>query len=479
MTPRRTRPATAALYCRLSRRPDDGKVMTVAEQEKALRGEAERRGLSVIGTYADNGVSAYKRANRPGFADLLGALDGGGVGHVLVVALDRASRRVGDVAALRDALEDAGALLVADGREYDPRDDALSMYLTGIVGEQESRDKSRRVLAAKEQALSRGLYNGGRRPFGFEKPSGAARGFWVQQPMEAKAIRDGAKKVLAGKSLATVAEDWNRRGVDRPMTDGPWTASKVRRALLSPIVAGLRTHGGEIAGQLMRPDGSPWPAILTPTQRDDIDRALRSRFGRRPMRGWHTPNPGLLSGLVVCGVCGHNLTPRRYGGRRADAYTCQADGGGRCGGVGITLTTVDDLVTEAALHALDSPRIRKALAKPRKATALGEDPAEIQAELEELAAAAGRGEIPVREYLAARGPLDERLQRAVAVLDRDEDSTVLAPVLDADPRKAWERLDLDGRRGVLGGLLERVTVGPSNGHRGTFNPDRVDLTWRV
>src|SRR4051794_16629166 len=101
----KVRPDTAALYCRLSRRPDDGKVMTVAEQERLLKAEAERRQLTVVGSFADNGVSAYKRAHRPGFAELLAALDGGGVGYVLVVALDRASRRVGDVAMLRDALD--------------------------------------------------------------------------------------------------------------------------------------------------------------------------------------------------------------------------------------------------------------------------------------------------------------------------------------------------------------------------------------
>jgi len=468
------RPHTAALYCRLSRRPDDHKVMTVAEQEGALRAEADRRDLNVIGSYADNGIGAYKRAHRPGFTELLDALAGGQVGYVLVVALDRASRRVGDVAMLRDALEDAGAMLVADGREYDPHDDALSLYLTGIVGEQDSRDKSRRVLVAKKKALELGLYNGGRRPFGYMKPDGAARGYWVQQPDEAKAIRDGARMILHGRSLQAVAEKWNELGLERPMTAGPWTVSKVRRALLSPIVAGIRTHSGQVAGTLMRPDGTEWPAILTPAKRDELDRALRSRYGRKPSR-WHSPNPGLLSGLAVCGRCGHHLTPRRYGGRRGDGYSCQADGGDRCGGVSISLPQLDALVTEMALTLLDSKKLRKAMARPRKRTT-GEDPALLGAEMEELAAAAGRGEIPVSEYLAARKPLEARHKAALAALNDTDDRSALAPVL-TDPPGAWARLSLDRRRAVLAVLLDRVEVHPATAT--TFDANRVEPIWRV
>jgi hypothetical protein len=253
--------------------------------------------------------------------------------------------------------------------------------------------------------------------------------------------------------------------------------SKVRRALLSPIGAGTRTHDGQPAGKLMRPDGTPWPAILTPAQRDEVDRALKARYGRRPSR-WHTPNPGLLSGLAVCAVCGHNLTPRRYGGRRADGYTCQADGGGRCGSVGISMPRLDELVTEMALTLLDSKKLRKKMARPRKAPkrAGEDDPAAIAAEMEELAEAAGRGAIPVREYLAARKPLEARHNAAVAALNDDDDHAELAPLM-TDPVAAWDRLTLDGQRAVLAVLLDRVEVHPATST--AFDPERVEPIWRV
>lgn len=453
--------------------------MTVSEQERALRAEAEGRGLDVAGVYVDNGVSAFKKVNRPGWADLVAAIETGEVTHVLTVALDRATRRVADMAMIREAAEEADCVIVADGREYHPADDALALYLGGIVAEQESRDKSRRVRAAKQEALERGLYNGGRRPFGFRKVDGAARGYWEQDPDEAAAILQGAAMVRDGASLKRIAETWNAAGLKTSSASNPWTAAKVRRALLSPIVAGLRTHDGEIAGDLMLPDGQPWPAILTPQDRREIEAVLATRFGRHQRR-WHTPNPGLLSGVAVCGRCDHNLTPRRYGGRRPDAYTCQSDGGGRCGGVGVSMPKLDELVTAAALDALDSSAFWKALRQPHKRQDPDAENVDVLvSELDELAEASGRGEIPIREYLVARKPLERRLKAARAALESDAASDALQPFEDADTvSEVWERLDLDHRRAVLAALFERVEIAPANGAR-IFDPARVELVWRV
>src|SRR5262249_31423266 len=141
--------------------------------------------------------------------------------------------------------------------------------------------------------------------------------------------------------------------------EGRWTSSRVRQRLLSPIVAGLRMHDGEVVGPLMRPDGSPWPAIITRETREQVERALRSRYSvgtpRQPNR------PALCSGVLVCGVCGFPMTPRRYSGARSDMYSCNSDGGQRCGRVAISLPDVDAIVTETVLQHLEdaSPRLRR------------------------------------------------------------------------------------------------------------------------
>lgn len=475
---------TAVTYARLSRKADSGKVMTVGEQERVLKAEADGRGLTLAGSYVDDGVSAFKRVQRPGFDALVDEIRSGHVRTVLTVAIDRTARRMSDLARLVELAEDvSGLTLIAGGKQYDLPDDATMLYVTGLGGEQESRDKSRRVLASKQVSLERGLYAGGRRPMGYRKPDGAARGYWVQDEAEAAAIRKGARMVLAGKSLAVVAKDWNEKGITRSTSSAPWTSSRVKRTLESPIVAGLRSHKGEIVGPLRRPDGTDWPAILTPEQREQIQAALRGRYAGRPGR-WHSPNPALLSGLLTCGRCGHRLTIRRYPSEnRGGSYTCAADGGSRCGGVGIARERVEELVTEAVMIRLDSAALRKALRRPKrkKPGAKGEDAAVIQAELDELATAAGSGQITMREYLAARPLYEERLAKALAELaddDADVDATkIIEPALD-DPRAYWEQLDdLDGRRSLLSALIRSIPVAPALERQ--WDPKRVSIEWRA
>jgi len=130
------------------------------------------------------------------------------------------------------------------------------------------------------------------------------------------------------------------------------------------------------------------------------------------------------------------------------------------------------------LHALDSSEMRHALTKARKPARAGDDPEVLQAELDELADAAGRGDIPVREYLRARRPLEERRKRALAATKTD---AALAPVLGSpDICAACDRLDdVEAKRAILGILTEKVTVKPASGPGTKFDPERIGIVWRV
>jgi site-specific DNA recombinase len=72
-----------------------------------------------------------------------------------------------------------------------------------------------------------------------------------------------ATRVLSGESLRSIAMDWNERGV-KTVVSGTWRGSIIRRVLMSPRIAGLKEHRGEIVGE------AKWPAI--------IDRATHDRL---------------------------------------------------------------------------------------------------------------------------------------------------------------------------------------------------------
>jgi site-specific DNA recombinase len=61
--------------------------------------------------------------------------------------------------------------------------------------------------------------------------------------------------VLRGESLRSIVMDWNERGV-KTVGSGKWQGSMIRRVLMSPRIAGLKEHRGEIVGE------ATWPAII-------------------------------------------------------------------------------------------------------------------------------------------------------------------------------------------------------------------------
>jgi hypothetical protein len=165
-------------------------------------------------------------------------------------------------------------------------------------------------------------------------------------------------------------------------------------------------------------------------------------------------------------------------------YTCNSDGGTRCGTIGVTQAHVDALVAEAALIRLEkpSPQLRTAFAKPKKRVVdRGDDPDVLQAEIDVLADAVGRGEVSAREFLRMRKPLQDRIERARANIDTDDDLAVLGPMLrrGVDIRDEWETRDLDGKRAILAALIDRVVVKPAGSTLGgKFDPKRIDVRWR-
>lgn len=98
--------------------------------------------------------------------------------------------------------------------------------------------------------------------------------------------------------------------------------------------------------------------------------------------------------------------------------------------------------------------------------------------LDELADSFAAGEITRREWLRAREGIEARIAEVERTLRR---SSTAAPLdLGDEPvRDAWAELSLERQRAVLAAVVERVTVGPAVRGRNRFDPERVDMTWRV
>ena len=464
-------PRAAAIYARISQdRTGDG--LGVRRQISDCEAEAERRGWPVAEVYVDDDLSAYSGTHRPGYAKLLADITDGTVDAVLVYHLDRLTRRpkeleefveVCDAVKLRHVATLQGDVNLGNG------DGLLIARIASAVAANESDAKSRRVRRKMDEIAQTGIPHGGsNRPYGFETDKVTVR------ESEAQVIRTLAERLLAGESLTSLARWLNDEGI--PTSVGKqWRAQGVRHLLMSPRLAGLRVHRGQVIGP------GAWPAIITEQQSERIIAKL-SDPARRTNR---TARRYLLAGMLRCHRCEAVLLshPRKDVRR----YVCKSGQGlPGCGGVNIDAERVEELITEGVLHRLDTPELAAALngqlATDEHTAALSDDIAADEAQLEELATLYGNKEITAAEWSTARKPIDARLTQAKRQLARHSNHRQLDGLIGQGIRlrEQWSGLNLDRQRAIVAVLLDHAIVGPGpSSGQSRFDPDRVRPVWRL
>jgi site-specific DNA recombinase len=458
----------AGIYARISE-DRDGDALGVSRQVADCHELAAARGWDITEHYVDDDISAYSGKPRPDYRRMLADITGGQLDSVVVWHLDRLHRQPRELEQFFDVCDRAGGVALAtvsgdvDLATHDGRFHARIM---GAVAAKSSDDMSRR-LRRKAQELARNgrPSGGGSRPFGFEDDRVTVR------PAEATIIRDLADRLLAGETLRALASDLNARGL-RTTTGRRWAPTPLRRMLRSGRISGQREHQGEIVAE------ATWPAIIAPEQTARIRVMLDNpaRQATRPARSY------LLKGLVRCGHCDAVLVsrPRDDGARR---YVCatgpQYHG---CGRTYVLAEPLEQLVTGAVLHRLDTPDLARALRGERddddKELAARLD--ELTARMDELAATYAAGAVSMREWLAAREPLQGQLDAARRRLARDSRAMVLAEHAGhaGALRERWTGLSLERRRAIIAAVLDRVVVGPGRRGYNRFDPSRFELVWR-
>ena len=185
-----------------------------------------------------------------------------------------------------------------------------------------------------------------------------------------------------------------------------------------------------------------------------------ARQAIRPARSY------LLKGLVRCGHCDAVLVsrPRDDGARR---YVCatgpQYHG---CGRTYVLAEPLEQLVTGAVLHRLDTPELARAIRGERERAPRTNTPRaldELTARLDELAAAYADGAITMREWLAARDPLQRQLDAARRRVARDSRAMVLAEHAGRGGalRERWGDLSLERRRAIIAAVLSASSPAPA------------------
>lgn len=331
-----------------------------------------------------------------------------------------------------------------------------------------------KVLENRDKLAAEGRPSGGRRPYGYKyglDEAGAKTLLVVDA--EAVTVQEIAERLLSGWSLSAVAADLNGREV--PTSGGSrWDETIVKRAVIKPTVAGLRTHRGHIVGSAV------WTPILDQVTWRRVRAALESRKtvdanGRPVIR--RAARRYLLSGeLLECGrdACGGNLIGdrRRSGRNLAPMYACS-----RCRGLFINAVALEELVVGTLFSYLRSKGFAARVAAgdthaERRHELVGQL-AVLEADRRAYTAQRGRREIDDDEWSTLRTANAEaraELNSALAALP--------SPVPGLDPDtilEDWEAMVLGERREILRMALSKVVVDRAVPRGPVFDTSRVHV----
>lgn len=450
----------AAVYLRQSL-DRDGSGAAVDRQRQDCLELVQARGWTLASEHVDNDTSASRARPRPAYVQMLTAVERGEVDVIVAWHVDRLTRRLADLEHLIELAERHHVKVATVTGDLDLSTDSgrLVGRILASVARGEVERKGARQRRAQQQAASLGRPQGGRRAFGYSRDGATV------EPDEAREVRKAYRTLLAGGSLRGIAADWNNRAITTTMGN-PWSPTSVRRVLLNPRNAALRSYRGAVVG----------PGSWKPLVSEDTWQAVRAMLADPHRRTTTTP-PGrlyLLPGLALC-HCGATVTTGRtqHGVR---TYRCRASKGH----MSRAAEPVDAFVEAVVIARLERPDAAELLVDGQvpdlddhreRLTAL-------RGRLDELATALADGLLPLDAVRRESDRLRRELTTTEAAMHSIDRSAVLGDLVRSrDVAETWGRLDLDRRRAVIDCLMVAHLLAPGRGRR-EFDPETVQIEWR-
>ena len=378
-----------ALYCRLSRDDEyNGDSMSIQNQKTLLTQYAKDNGFLNTEFFVDDGYTGTN-FDRPDFQRMIGYVEAGKIGAVIVKDLSRLGReylQTGYYTEIYFPQKDIRLIAVNDNVDSDTGDNDFAPF-KNIINEWYAKDISKKVKSSLRTKAMNGGYCMGAAPYGYKRAEGTTNRLVPDE--NADKVRLMYRMALEGKSCQMIANELRKMNVLIPTayeltksgrTESPnypphpydWCPGTVYHILTNP------TYTGKLACMRYASKSFKDKRIIKRSEEDWIvtentHEALVSEEDFQTVqkrvavkRDAITSNPNnIFRGLVMCPDCGakHGFAANnRY--RSVGCYRCQTSirhGRKACESHYISFeqlyaVVLDDIQRHASLAAEDSEK---------------------------------------------------------------------------------------------------------------------------
>ena len=329
----------AAIYIRVSTQYQTDRASLPVQCEELINYAKYALSINSYEIFEDAGFSA-KNTDRPAYQQMIARVRNGEFTHVLVWKIDRISRNLLDFTAMYQELKNLGVTFISKNEQFDTST-AIGEAMLRIIlvfAELERKMTSERVSAVMVSRASKGDWNGGKIPYGYDYDKDTGE-FSINED-EAKVINLIYDLYESEKSLTVVAKYLNDHGY-RARSGKPWNPTTTRKMLVSPFYAGVYRYnyrceadGGSHTPSYVR-DEDEWvviedhhPAIVDKARQKRIEVILQAnqRSQSNGTTSYNRKDVHIFAGLLRCGICGSGMTAstdrERDGGWAPSKYGC-------------------------------------------------------------------------------------------------------------------------------------------------------------
>ena len=385
-----------ALYCRLSRDDDLGTESMSIQSQKVILGQyAKDHGFTDCEFFVDDGYSGTNY-DRPDFQRMIGLVEQGAVGTIIVKDLSRLGRNYLETGRYTEVIFPeyrVRFIAINDGVDSATGDNEFAPF-KNIINEWYAKDISRKIKSAFQAKAAKGEFIGSFPPFGYQKSPVDKHKLIPDE--RAPYVKMMFQMALEGKSSAAIARALEQQRVLTPqayihekfgatvaestlLRPYSWSGNTVRGILSNQVYLGNMVHyrAKQRSFKDKRRDMLPkdeW-VIVKNTHEALIDEQTFQTVQQRVKvkQPFTARNPdNIYRGLIYCGECGGRLAFNRKSSRDSKGrFTCAQNrryGGKMCSCHYITLEQVNavvlgDIRRHASLAAADTQRYAEYLVR--------------------------------------------------------------------------------------------------------------------